>query len=158
MSAADLRCVLVPVTGADLLLPNAAIAEVADFSTPEPISDAPAWLAGMILWRGWQVPLIKFSLLAGLSEQEETGSTRLCVLKSLMGSERMPYVALLAQGFPRLTTIDDSSLSEIENTGPSTGIAGMAMLEGTKVIVPDLDELAQVAIHAAFGAAPAPRG
>ena len=158
MSAADLRCVLVPVTGADLLLPNAAIAEVADFSTPEPISDAPAWLAGMILWRGWQVPLIKFSLLAGLSEQEETGSTRLCVLKSLMGSERMPYIALLAQGFPRLTTIDDSSLSEIENAGESTGVAGMATLDDSKVIVPDLDELAQLAIHAAFGAAPMPRG
>jgi chemosensory pili system protein ChpC len=149
--------VLVPVTGADLLLPNAAIAEVADFSTPEPISDAPEWLAGMILWRGWQVPLIKFALLAGLSEQEDTGSTRLCVLKSLMGSGRMPYVALLAQGFPRLTTIDDSSLTQIEHTGASTGIAGMAMLEDSKVIVPDLDELAQLAIHAAFGAAPMPR-
>ncbi|MEE4296281.1 MAG: chemotaxis protein CheW [Wenzhouxiangella sp.] len=157
MSTADLRCVLVPVTGADLLLPNAAIAEVADFSTPEPISDAPEWLAGMILWRGWQVPLIKFALLAGLSEQEDTGSTRLCVLKSLMGSGRMPYVALLAQGFPRLTTIDDSSLTQIEHTGASTGIAGMAMLEDSKVIVPDLDELAQLAIHAAFGAAPMPR-
>jgi len=158
MSAADLRCVLVPVTGADLLLPNAAIAEVADFSTPEPISDAPSWLAGMILWRGWQVPLIKYSLLAGLSDQEDIGSTRLCVLKSLMGSERMPYVALLAQGFPRLTTIDDSSLTEIENTGSTTGIAGMAILEDSKVIVPDLDELAQLAIHAAFGAAPLQQG
>lgn len=158
MSAADLRCVLVPVTGGDLLLPNAAIAEVANFSTPDHISDAPAWLAGMILWRGWQVPLIKYSLLAGLSEQEDTGSTRLCVLKSLMGSERMPYIALLAQGFPRLTTIDESSLTEIEHTGPSTGIAGTAMLEDSKVIIPDLDELAQLAIHAAFGAAPLPRG
>ncbi len=158
MSASELRCVLVPVTGADLLLPNAAIAEVADFSTPEPISDAPAWLAGMILWRGWQVPLIKFSLLAGLSEEEDTGSTRLCVLKSLMGSERMPYVALLAQGFPRLTAVDGSSLKVIENNGPTTGIAGTATLEDSKVIVPDLDELAQLAINAAFGAAPMPQG
>lgn len=154
MTTGEIRCVLVPVTGADLLLPNATIAEVAAYTAPEPISDAPDWMPGMILWRGWQVPLIQFSVLAALARQENPSSARLCVIKSLIGSERMPYFALLAQGFPRLTTVDRAGLSEIDGSDQPAGVAGQAIVDGGTAIVPDLDLLADLVARAAFGAGP----
>lgn len=155
MSGEEIRCVLVPVTEAELLLPNAAVAEVAAYSSPEPIAGTPDWMPGTILWRGWQVPLIHFSVLAGLAEQEDVSAARLCVIKSLIGSERMPYFALLAQGFPRLTTVDRSSMTPIENQEHSTGVAGRVLVEGSTAIIPDLDQLADLGVQGAFGALPA---
>ena len=64
----DIRGVLVAIAGARLLLPNATIAEVLSFAPPAPIEgEAPEWLLGRIRWRGWQVPLIAFSRLAGIA-------------------------------------------------------------------------------------------
>lgn len=154
MTAAEVRCVLVPVTGAELLLPNAAIAEVAGHAEPEPISDAPAWMPGMLLWRGWQVPLIHFSVLAGLAEREDSNAARICFVKSLIGSERMPYFALLAQAFPRLTTVDRSTLAEMPEPKRAIAVAGRVMLDENPAIIPDLDRLAHLVAHAAFGALP----
>lgn len=154
MTTSEIRCVLVPVTGADLLLPNAAVAEVTGYAKPEPIADAPAWMPGVLLWRGWQVPLIHFSVLTGLAEHEALDAARICFAKSLIGSERMPYFALLAQAFPRLTTIDRSSLAEIPEAERPIGVAGHVMLGENPAIVPDLDRLAHLVAHAAFGALP----
>ncbi|NDY95936.1 chemotaxis protein CheW [Wenzhouxiangella limi] len=154
MTATEVRCVLVPVTGAELLLPNASVAEVTGYSEPEPISDAPAWMPGMLLWRGWQVPLIHFSVLAGIAEREELNTARICFAKSLIGSERMPYFALLTQAFPRLTTVDRSTLAEIPESERPIGVAGRVMLEESPAIIPDLDRLAHLVAHAAVGTLP----
>ncbi len=64
----DIRGVLIQVAGARLLLPNATIAEVLSYAEPEPLSPAPDWLLGRIRWRGWQLPLVAFSRLAGLGD------------------------------------------------------------------------------------------
>lgn len=154
MTGTEVRCVLVPVTGADLLLPNAAVAEVTSYAEPEPIAEAPAWMPGMLLWRGWQVPLVHFSALTGLAEREGLTTARVCFVKSLIGSDRMPYFALLAQAFPRLTTVDRSSLAEIPEAERPIGVAGHVMLGENRAIVPDLDRLAHLIAHAAFGALP----
>ena len=41
----DIRGVLISVTQGRLLLPNASVAEVITYSEPEPVADAPDWLA-----------------------------------------------------------------------------------------------------------------
>ncbi len=50
----DIRGVLIAVTGARVLLPNATVAEVITYSPPDPIEGAPAWMLGRIRWRGWR--------------------------------------------------------------------------------------------------------
>ncbi len=101
----EIRGLMIPVTNGRVLLPNASVAEVITLSTPEKIPNAPEWLMGRINWRGWRLPLFSFSLLAGMSLDEGSRGTRVTVLKALSGHPRLPYVAMLAQGFPRLTTL-----------------------------------------------------
>ncbi len=154
MSQGEIRCVLVPVTGGELLLPNAAVAEVTGYTEPEPVPGAPAWMPGMLLWRGWQVPLASFSALAGLTDSESLDSARICYAKSLIGNDRMPYFALLAQGFPRLTTVSRASLVETPEQQRPMAVAGSVILDEHAAWIPDLDRLSHMIAHAAFGSLP----
>src|SRR3546814_3742971 len=82
-SVQDIRGVLIQVGGARLLLPNATISEVLSYADPEPVENAPEWLLGRIRWRGWQLPLVSFSRIAGLAE-EQRSEEHTSELQSLM--------------------------------------------------------------------------
>jgi len=154
MADTEIRSVLVPLSGGYILIPNATVAEVVGYSEPEPVQGAPEWLLGTFLWRGWQVPLISFTNLTESSATEPVDSARLCITKSLIGNERMPYIAILAQGFPRLTTVTDDNLTEVPLESKPIAAAGKVIVDSTEAIVPDLDRLSHLVAHAAFGALP----
>ena len=75
------------------------------FSDPEPVENAPAWMLGQIRWRGWRLPLLSFSRFAGWSDEEGQIGAKVVVLKALGGNPKLPYFAVLSQGFPRLVTV-----------------------------------------------------
>ncbi len=154
MQEKEIRSVTVPITGHQLLIPNASVAEVVGFDEPDPVKDAPEWLLGTFVWRGWQVPAISFASLTGGAESENTAGARLCILKSLSGHAKMPYLAVLAQGFPRLTTITESNLVEQESEVGSIAVVGRVTIDDQEALVPDLERLAHLVAHATFGALP----
>lgn len=157
MSETEIRSVLVPVTEAELLLPNASIAEIVGYTAPEPIEQAPEWLLGNILWHGWQVPVVSFGVLTEQQESESVEGAKICVSKSLIDNERMPYIGILGQGFPRLVTVTESALTEVPDSSTHIAIAGKAIIGDREAWVPDLDRIGQLVAHAAFGALPIAR-
>ena len=68
-------------------------------------------MLGRIRWHGWQVPLVAFSQLAGISRDTPGLGSKVVVLKALGGNPRAPYFAILTQGFPRLVTVADSGIA-----------------------------------------------
>jgi chemosensory pili system protein ChpC len=154
MAETEIRSVMVPLTGTQILIPNATVAEVVGYSNPEPISGSPEWLLGTFLWRGWQVPLVSFANLIEAAETESVNGARLCITKTLIANERMPYVAILAQGFPRLTTITEDNLTEVPTDSKPIAVAGRVIVDSTEAVIPDLDRLGHLTAHAAFGALP----
>ncbi|NKI35664.1 chemotaxis protein CheW [Wenzhouxiangella sp. XN79A] len=157
MNEAEIRSVLIPITEGELLVPNASIAEVVAYAEPEPFDQGPAWLLGNVLWHGWQVPVVSFGALTEQQEVEPTEQAKLCITKSLVHNDRLPYIALLAQGFPRLVTITESTLSEVPDSSRHIAIAGAAVVGDRQAWVPDLDRIAQLVAHAAYGALPVTR-
>lgn len=154
MAETEVRSVMVPLTGGDILIPNATVAEVISYSAPKPMDDAPEWLLGTIVWRGWQVPVISYARLTNMAETETTSGARLCITKALINNARMPYIAILAQGFPRLTTVTEAGLTEAPMEEGSIGVLGKVILGDREALVPDLDRTGQLVAHAAFGALP----
>ncbi|MCA1779650.1 MAG: chemotaxis protein CheW [Xanthomonadaceae bacterium] len=154
MSQTEIRSVLVPITDAELLLPNASIAEIVGYSRPEPIEQAPAWLLGNILWHGWQVPVVSFGMLIEQEASEDREGARICITKALTSNERMPYIGILAQGFPRLVTVTESSLSEVPDSSIHMATAGKAIIGDREAWIPELDRVGQLVAHAAFGTLP----
>ena len=138
-SIRDLRGVLISVQGGRLLLPNATVAEVITYSDPEPVAHAPQWLLGRVRWRGWALPLLSFSRLAGWAPERGELGAKVTVLKLFGGNPRLPYFALLTQGFPRLVTVSDTALVEQHDIGElPLGALSRVMLNDDAAVVPDL--------------------
>ncbi len=141
----ELRGVIVQTGAGQLLLPNSVITEVLSFSDPDAVDGAPSWLLGLIRWRGWQVPLLDFADLAGVqarATQLQGGRRRVIVVKALGGNPRLPYMALLADGFPRLVTVKASNLqAPADATDRAACIHAIATLNDEEAIIPDLDEV-----------------
>lgn len=135
----DIRGVLITVSEGRLLLPNASVAEVITFSEPEPVADAPEWLLGRIRWRGWRLPLLSFSRFAGWSQEEGQLGAKVAVLKALGGNPKLPYFAVLSQGFPRLVTVSKENLAESHDIKElPLGIHAKVVLNDDAAVVPDL--------------------
>ena len=135
----DIRGVMITVGQGRMLLPNASVAEVITFSDPEPVGNAPDWMLGRIRWRGWRLPLVSFSRLAGWSQEAGQIGAKVVVLKALGGNPRLPYFAVLSQGFPRLVTVANSALVESHGIKDlPIGIHSMVTLNEDLAAVPDL--------------------
>ena len=140
----DIRGVLIQVEGGRLLLPNATVSEVLSYAEPEPVEDAPDWILGRIRWRGWQLPLVAWARLAGTAPDESGGlGSKVAVLKALHGNPRLPYFALLTQGFPRLVTVSRAALVADGGDGdmPEAALASV-LLNEDRALVPDMDAIA----------------
>ncbi len=133
------HCLLIPLQGETLLLPNAAVAEVIGYSEPDPIADAPAWLLGRISWRERIIPLISFEA-ASRGFMQKDGS-RIAVLNTLNNNPRVPYMAILMQDIPRLCLVQPEMISyeEAETLHPS--VAANVLIDGEPAVVPDIDDL-----------------
>jgi len=138
----DIRGVLIQIEGGRLLLPNATVSEVLSYAAPEPIEGAPDWILGRIRWRGWQLPLVAWARLSGTAPDESGGlGSKVAVLKALHGNPRLPYFALLTQGFPRLVTVSRSVLVADDGELPDAALASV-MLNEDRALVPNLDAIA----------------
>lgn len=134
-----IRGVLIQVAGTRLLLPNAAIAEVLSYAPPDPVPGAPDWLLGRIRWRGWGIPLVAFSRFAEIAEEQGGLGSKVIVLKALGGDSRHPYFAVLTQGFPRLVTVTDTTLTRLdEGEELPDGVLSRVRLNEDEAMVPDL--------------------
>jgi chemosensory pili system protein ChpC len=138
----EIRGLMIAVTNGRALLPNATVSEIITAATPEPIANAPEWLLGRVRWRGWRVPLFSLSLLTGIARSEGAINAKVTVLKAVGRNPRMPYIAMLCQGFPRLTTISADILipTEQDDSRP-TGVASRVLVRDDLAMIPDLFEI-----------------
>ncbi len=137
----DVRGVLIQIVGAQLLLPNASTVEVLSYAEPDPIENAPDWMLGHIRWRGWKVPMLAFSRLAGVGSESSTVGTKVVMLKALGGDPKLPYFSIVAQGFPRLVTIARDSLivDTAHHEQLHESVRTRVMFNDYIALVPDLD-------------------
>lgn len=136
----EIRCILVPVGNMRLLLPNATVAEVITLPEAESVTGAPPWLLGRIAWRGWRVPLVSFTRLCGAEEGDAELGSRVAVLKTLSGNAQMPFMALITQGFPRLTTLNaELIIPTHDGTELPRGIRARVLVRDDVAVIPDME-------------------
>ncbi len=145
----EIRGVLIPVTSGRVLLPNATVAEVITYSAPERLTSSPEWVLGRVAWRGWRLPLFSFSMLAGLSNVEGYTNVKVAVLKALGGNAKMPFLAMLTQGFPRLTTITPEILIPTsDDSVVPPGVRSTLMVRDDAAVIPDLERIEEMVAEA----------
>jgi chemosensory pili system protein ChpC len=150
----EIRGLMITVTGGRLLLPNTNVSEIITAATPEPIPAAPPWLLGRVRWRGWRVPLVSFSLLSGIAARDGALNAKVTVLKGLTGQARMPFIALLCLGFPRLTTLSPDLLVQTSADGEGRpGVRMGVLVREDPAWIPDLPAIEEMTARALQDAA-----
>jgi len=150
-----IHCMLAPTDQQTLVLPTSVLAEIIDFEKPSAMESAPPWLLGQVEWNNRQVPVFSFSALINAADVGAIDSkTKILIIKSLAESARVPYLGILISDLPRMLNLTDSDIVQTGDDKKSLGVFSRVMLKDQAAIVPDLDRLAHLVTHAAFGALP----
>lgn len=136
------RCLLMPFQGFNLLIPNTAVAEVIGYEAPRSLEQTPAWLRGFIAWRGRNVPVVSLETLLGLSEGVPSSHSRVIIFNALGAGKTLPFLAMIAQGIPRLHALKEENLHYAPGERKQeTGVLVRLLVDGNPVVVPDLEQL-----------------
>lgn len=141
-SAGDVRGVLLPLQDAQLLLPNASIAEVVVYQPPTQIPGAPSWLLGFHDWRKERVPLVVFETLVERASPVIGNRARIAICKTLGGNPRRPYIGLLLSAMPRLVRVTEEVIvpfDKPEDLGEN--VKQQVVINGEAAWIPDLHAL-----------------
>lgn len=144
-----LPCVMVPVTGRQLLLPNVSIAEVVDYASTNTAGGDRPWLLGWLDWRGRNLPVISYDAANGQTPAIPTGSRGRVIVLNTIGEhhQQLPFLALVTQGIPSQARLSAEQLSEIAgDTGPADLM--LVDIEGDNAFIPNLEYLESLALEA----------
>ena len=150
-STESVRCLLVPLAGESMLLPNSVVAEVANWAEPEPFRTAPVWLHGEMSWNDWKVPVVSYSTLAQEGVDDRVGAgTRILILRTLKEGSTLPYIGVVIQGLPRIVTVTRDGLSNAGD-GATEHVFKTVEVDEQLALIPDLDALSAAVGSAAYG-------
>lgn len=137
-----LSCVLIPVLGGNLLLPNVSIAEIVDYGQTDAPVDAPAWLLGQLSWRGVTLPLISYDAAnGGAAALPQARRGRIAVLNtSGEQHDALPFLAIVTQGIPRQAKVEEAALTLREGS-PGPADLSIVAFEGEPARIPNLEYL-----------------
>lgn len=135
-----IACLLAPLTGKQLLLPNVTVAEVVQASDLQPPPEnAPVWHRGFVLWREMRLPVVAFENLNEEGEPRE--SERIAIVSGISAQRDLPFYGIIVQGIPRLAKVKIAELEDLEGApvGPMEFLK--VRYAGELAAIPDLDAL-----------------
>lgn len=142
------RCLMMPFCGFNVLMPNTAVAEVVTYEAPRAVDQAPAWLKGFTSWRGKSVPVVSLEALLGLNEMPPASQARLIIFNALGEANTIPFLAMVAQGIPRLLALKEENLHYVPGANKQeTGVLARLLVDGNPVVVPDLERLEKMLLQ-----------
>ncbi len=138
-----LGTLLLNIEGAQVLLPDIAVAEIVDYqmtSSPEE-DDLPDWFLGQLTWRGLSVPLISLESLNHGAFFTKRPALKIIVVNSLYAlKDKAGYWAFVALDTPKMQKLATDALVASEDQPEEGAVTIMiAELLGDEVIVPDVE-------------------
>lgn len=146
------RCLVLPLYGMSLLVPNTIVAEVIDYKPAQSAGHMPEWMIGMLSWRGRNVPVISFERLLGQDTASHNEGRRYIVCNTLNGNPRVPFIALEVQGIPHLTMVNNAMLEQDSEEHREPAILANLRLSEESVIVPNIDVMEKMLEHLGIAA------
>lgn len=142
------RCLMMPFHGFNALMPNTAVAEVVAYEEPRSGDQGPAWLKGFFAWRGIAVPVISLERIVGARDGVITSHARLVIFNTLSDDAKLPFIAMVAEGIPRLVALKGDSLHYAPgHSDEETGVYARLLVDGNAVVVPDLEVIEKMVMQ-----------
>ena len=156
--ADQIYAVLIALDGDTLLLPNTAVAEVVSRDAVKRADNAPSWLAGYVDWNNRRVPAVRFEILNGAEAVASTRRERAVIINSVGVHLPGGALAIVAQGYPHLVTLNRLALKPQPNRDRDRSdlVLSRVKIASQEALIPDLEAIEQsIARAAEFGAAAA---
>jgi len=141
---APIRCLMLPLHGGSLVVPNAVVAEVLHNQwLDEPHDSAPGWLSGSLQWQdNDELPVISFETLCDQAMGEQDRDTAVVVLHCLGEDPRLRHYGIRIADVPSFEFVDNTNLVAADNqSGNCDFVASRVFVKGLQASVPDLEEL-----------------
>ena len=134
------RSVIIPTGSLRLVVPSAAVAEVAAFADLLPLPGSAPGLVGVFQWRGVAVPVVAFETLLGQPPPRPSRRSKVVVLYPLSGRPRTDFFGILAATDPQSRSIgaEQVELADISTAVSNRFVASTFGFEGNTVGIPDL--------------------
>lgn len=135
------RCMLLPLSNLNLLVPNSAVAEIIGYSTPRELGGSSDWFQGVVLWRGVYIPVVSVERLCGQDTAEVRPRARIAIIYNPQKDPELPYLGIHVRDIPR------AYLAEAETTisGGDEGLGEYLIMrvgeEEQARVIPDLDKI-----------------
>ena len=138
----SLTGLLLTLTDRTLLVPNTAVAELIAWQEVDSIPGGVQrdGLIGRITWRGMQLPLLSFEVLAGGDAPDVTADTQIAIFNALDPSVGLSFFAVPLQGIPSSIQVDNELQSDSQ-ASLRKGELQDVLLDGQQVYIPDLEGL-----------------
>ncbi len=137
-----LPCLLIPVQGGRLILPNVTVAELIAFQEPTPSQAVADWILGTMEWRGTMIPVVSYENFCGQKIGIPGQDLRIAVVNAPNGdSGALRFFGVVVQGIPSLIKLEEAAIKENLNTTLVMGQKLSVTLETGHAIVPDLDAI-----------------
>lgn len=147
----EVRSLLLPLEGQQMLLPGSLVAEIIPLHQLEPApAIAPAWLVGTLSWRGQRLPLLSIeAFLNNTVEPTVPVTGRVAVLKALEPALGFSFYGVICQRIPRLALVQQDAVADgAASTRP--GVAAELLFNGEPVMIPAVEQL-EAALRAMLG-------
>lgn len=152
MANKEIRSIMAPLKNDYVLLPSSAVAEVLEFTRPEPFKQSPPWLLGELAWRDWQVPVICYEQLINESDgYTVTPKSRILIIKTLGESTQVNYIGLVIQGLPKLKKVSADTLLETQTDKLPQTLFSKVSIDDLQALIPELGKLTATVEQAAYG-------
>ncbi len=136
----SLPCFVLPMCAEPIIVPSITVAEVIDYTPPEPMHGAPAWFMGTVEWRSVTIPVVSFERFNHLSESRQGADSKLAIMNVVSNQHYMRFFALVVQGIPKPVRIQNDSL-EKQDESMSDGVAMKVLHGGQITLIPDMDAI-----------------
>jgi chemosensory pili system protein ChpC len=122
-----IRSLLIPITGGQLLLPSAAVAEVIRYRNVDTPIEEPEWLLGVFTWRNQKVPLLSLEKFFAVQRQVIPEDPRIVILYGIHEGDSLPFYAFVSQAMPHTLAVKQSMLGSPKSASRA-GLLGSVML------------------------------
>jgi chemosensory pili system protein ChpC len=137
----SVRCMLLPLTSLNLLIPNSAVAEIIGYSTPRQLSDTSDWFAGVVLWRGVYIPVVAVEQMCNLDIARIGPRGRIAIIYNPEKDPELPYLGIHMQDIPRAYLAETDSIESGGDEGLSEYLLTRVDDEQLARVIPDVDKI-----------------
>lgn len=139
-----LPTLLFNIEGAQILLPDIAVAEIIEYQQVNTVDsdDAPDWWLGLLAWRGLEVPLVSLESLNHGGFFTKKPALKIIIVNALHGlKDGLGYWAFVALDTPKLQRIKQDSLVLAESDEVGAVALMHAELLGEDVVILDMEKI-----------------